>query len=46
MRVGKNELTGDGEIYLDSEECEMMKELVRGAKLPLKRSFQKVLEEL
>lgn len=46
MRVGKNELTGDGEIYLDSEECEMMKELVRGANLPLKRSFQKVLEEL
>ena len=46
MRVGKNEITGEGELYLDSEECDMMKELVRGAHLPLKRNFQKILQEL
>lgn len=46
MRVGRNELTGEGEIYLDSEECEMMKELVRGSHLPLKRNFNKILTEL
>ena len=46
MRVGRNELTGEGEIYLDSEECELMKEIVKGAKLPLKRRFNKIVEEL
>ena len=46
MRVGRNELTGEGEIYIDSEECEMMKELVRGSHLPLKRKFNKILTEL
>lgn len=46
MRVGKNELTGEGEIHLDSEECEMMKEMVRGAKLPHRRVFYKILSEL
>ena len=46
MRVGKHILTGEGEIYLDSEECEMMKEIVRGAHLPTKRLFHKIVEEL
>lgn len=46
MRVGKNILTGEGEIYLDSEECEMMKEIVRGAHLPTKRAFYKIISEL
>lgn len=46
MRVGKNELTGEGEIYLDSEECELMKELVKGAHLPLKRKFVKIIDSL
>lgn len=46
MRVGKNELTGEGEIYLDSEECELMKEVVAGAHLPAKRKLHKILSEL
>lgn len=46
MRVGKNILTGEGEIYLDSEECELMKQVVNGAHLPLKRKLYKILEEL
>ena len=46
MRAGKNPTTGEGEIYLDSEECELMKEIVRGASLPIKRKFHKILEEL
>lgn len=46
MRVGKNELTGEGEIYLDSEECELMKELVRGSHLPIKRKFYKIIKDL
>lgn len=46
MRVGKNPVTGEGEIYLDSEECELMKEVVRGSHLPAKRKFHKILEEL
>ena len=46
MRVGKNILTGEGEIYLDTEECEMMKEIVRGAHLQTKRAFYKIISEL
>lgn len=46
MRVGRNPLTGEGEIYLDSEKCELMKEVVRGAHLPAKRKLFKILEEL
>lgn len=46
MRVGRNQITGEGEIYLDSEECEMMKDLVRGAHLPTKRAFYKIISEL
>ena len=46
MRVGKNPHTGEGEIYLDSEECAVMKEMVRGAKLPHRRVFNKILSEL
>jgi hypothetical protein len=46
MRVGKNELTDEGELYLDSEECAMLKDIIRGSHLPQKRKFQKVLEEL
>lgn len=37
MRVGRNPVTDEGELYLDSEECELMKELVRGtARTPQK----------
>lgn len=46
MRVGKNELSGEGEIYLDSEECAMLKDIIRGSHLPQKRNFQKVIDEL
>lgn len=46
MRVGKNQLTEENEIYLDSEECAMLKDIIRGSHLPKKRNFQKILEEL
>ena len=46
MRVGKNQLTEENEIYLDSEECAMLKDIIRGSHLPQKRNFQKILEEL
>lgn len=46
MRVGRNQLTDEGELFLDSEECAMLKDIIRSAPLPLKRNFQKVLEEL
>ena len=46
MRVGKNGVTGEGEIYLDDQECEDMKEIVRCAPLPLKRKFHNTLKEL
>lgn len=46
MRVGKNSVTGEGEIYLEPDESEMMKEMVRGACLPHRQHFNKILEEL
>ncbi len=39
MRAGKNPTTGEREIYLTAEEAEQMKEMVRGAALPLRRVF-------
>lgn len=46
MRVGNNQLTNEAEIYLDSEECAMLKDIIRGSHLPQKRNFQKILDEL
>lgn len=46
MRVGKNQITGEGEIYLDSEECAMMKDVIKGSHLPKKHKFWKIVEEL
>lgn len=46
MRVGKNGVTGEGEIYLEPEECEQMKAMVQGASLPLRRVFHKITDEL
>lgn len=46
MRVGKNQITGEGEIYLDSEECAMMKDMIKGSHLPKKHKFWKIVEEL
>lgn len=39
MRAGKHPITGETEIYLNAEETEQMKEMVLGAKLPLRRVF-------
>lgn len=46
MRAGKNELTGESEIYLSPDEAEKMKEMVRGASLPLRRVFHRLLSEI
>ena len=46
MRAGKNPVTGESEIYLSDEETEQMKEIVRGASLPLRRVFYKLLTDL
>lgn len=46
MRAGKNPNTGESEIYLTEAEAEQMKELVRGASLPLRRVFNKLLKEI
>ena len=46
MRVGKNPVTGESEIYLSEAEAEQMKEMVKGASLPLRRVFYPVLKEL
>lgn len=46
MRAGKNPSTGESEIYLSVDEAEKMKEMVRGASLPLRQVFYKLLELL
>lgn len=46
MRAGKNSTTGESEIYLTPEEAEQMKEMVRGASLPHRQVFHKLLETI
>ena len=46
MRVGKNGVSGESEIYLEPDESEVMKEIVRGARLDMARRFYKILKEL
>ena len=46
MRAGKNPKTGESEIYLNEAKAEQMKEMVRGTNLPLRRVFNKLLNEL
>lgn len=46
MRVGKNPVTGEAEVYLNEAEAEQMKEMVRGASLPHRRMFNVILKEL
>ena len=46
MRVGKNPVTGESEMYLNEAEAEQMKEMVRGASLPLRRVFHKILSAI
>ena len=46
MRCGRNLSSGESEIYLFPDEAEMMKEMVRGANLPLRRVFNKLLTDI
>ncbi len=46
MRAGKNEITGESEIYLTHDEAEQMKAMVRGASLPHRQMFHKLLETI
>ena len=46
MRAGKNEITGESEIYLTPDEAEQMKEMVRGASLPHRQMFHKLLDTI
>lgn len=46
MRAGKRPFTGEVEIYLQPDEAEEMKEMVRGASLPLRRTFYKLLQAI
>ena len=46
MRAGRNEITGESEIYLDWQEALLMKEMIQGAALPIKRVFHKILESI
>ena len=46
MRVGKNPVTGESEIYLSEAEAKQMKEMVQGASLPQRRVFYPIVREL
>jgi hypothetical protein len=46
MRVGKNQITNEAELYLSPEEAEDLKTIIRGSRLDIARSFYKVLKEL
>ena len=46
MRVGKNPVTGESEIYLSEAEAKQMKEMVQGSSLPLRRVFYPIVREL
>ena len=46
MRAGKNEITGESEIYLTHDEAEQMKEMVRGASLPHRQLFHDLLSKI
>lgn len=46
MRAGKNAITGEVEIYLDTEEADGMKEMIRGAKLPQRQMFHQLLDKI
>ena len=46
MRAGKNNITGESEIYLTPDEAEQMKEMVRGASLPQSQMFYNLLSKI
>ena len=45
MFAGKN-TNGEATVILNDQEAEQLKEMVRGAKLPLRRVFNQLLNEL
>jgi len=46
MRAGKNMLTNELEIYLDEDEAAELKEIVKCAKLPQRRTLYKRLMDV
>ena len=47
MRAGKNPMTNEFELYLDEDEAAELKEMIRCAKLPQRRTlYKKLLEAL
>lgn len=46
MRVGRNNITNENELYLSDEEAEELKEIVRGSRLDRARTFYQILKEL
>ena len=46
MRAGRHPITGEIEIYLNEQEAEQMKEMVRCASLPNRQVFHKLLETI
>ena len=46
MRIGKNPVTFESELYLTDDEVQELKEMVRGASLPLRRVFYPIIKEL
>lgn len=46
MRAGKNNITGESEIYLTHDEAEQMKEMIRGASLPQRQIFHDLLSKI
>lgn len=45
MFAGKN-TNGEATVILNDQEAEQLKEMVRGANLPLRRVFHKLLTEI
>lgn len=46
MRVTRTNETGDVTIHLNADESERMKEMIKGASLPLRQVFHKILMEI
>ena len=46
MRAGRHPITGQVEIYLEPEEAEQMKAMIRGASLPHRQLFYRLLDKI
>ncbi|MBQ5395473.1 MAG: hypothetical protein IIU59_01175 [Alistipes sp.] len=46
MRAGRNQVSGESEIYLTPEEAEQMKRMIEGASLPHRQLFHALIEVL